>query len=68
MACGVGRPHARPRGVGSNVQPGDAILIVGQERLDDVGSERWDIRVATAVSLDASAQRTRVRWAHGLGS
>ena len=55
-------------GVGNNVQPGDAILIVGQERLDDLGSERWDIRVVTAVSLDASAQRTRVRWAHGLGS
>ena len=33
-------------GVGSGLQPGDAILIVGQDRLDDTGSERWDIRLA----------------------
>jgi hypothetical protein len=55
-------------GVGNNVQPGDAILIVGQERLDDKGSERWDIRLVTHVITDTRAQRTRLRWANGLGS
>jgi hypothetical protein len=55
-------------GVGNNVQTGDAILIVGQDRIDFPGSERWDIRLVTDVELDVSAQRTRVRWATGLGS
>lgn len=55
-------------GVATQLQPGDAILIVGEERRGDPGSERWDIRVLTAVEPDTAAQRTRIRWAHGLGS
>ena len=55
-------------GVGHAVQPGDAILIVGQERLDTKGSERWDIRLVTAVDLDVPHQRTRLAWSQPLGS
>lgn len=55
-------------GVGNNVQAGDVLLIVGQERIDDPASRRWDIRLVTAVEIDVPAKRTRVRWATGLGS
>ena len=55
-------------GVATQLQPGDALLIVGEERRNEPGSERWDIRVVTSVEQDVAAQRTRVRWANGLGS
>jgi hypothetical protein len=55
-------------GVGLNVNEGDALLVVGQERIDDADSNRWDIRIVTRVESDAPAQRTRVHWANGLGS
>ncbi len=54
-------------GVGSGLQPGDAILVVGQERLDDKGSERWDIRLLSEVTEDRASQRTRLGWAGPLG-
>lgn len=54
-------------GVGTGIQAGDVILIVGQERLDDPGSERWDIRLLTEVSEDKARQRTGLSWKAGLG-
>lgn len=56
------------KGTATQLTPGDAILIVGKERLDDDTSERWDLRVLTQVEADAPADRTRVRFTHGLGS
>ncbi len=55
-------------GVGSGVQAGDVILVVGQERLADTGSERWDVRVLTAVEEDREKQRTQIAWDEPLGS
>lgn len=55
-------------GVGTQLQPGDALLIVGEARRDDPASARWDVRLVTAVEPDTAAQRTRVSWANGLGS
>jgi hypothetical protein len=56
-------------GIGLGVLAGDAILIVGSERgEDDEGSERWDIRVLSAVTEDKLRLRTRVEWIEGLGS
>ena len=55
-------------GVSTGVQAGDAILIVGQHRLDNPGSERWDIRLVTRVTEDKVRQRTRIEWGAGLGS
>ncbi len=55
-------------GVSTGVQAGDAILIVGQDRIDTPGSERWDIRLVTSVSEDKVRQRTRIEWGAGLGS
>nr|WP_218281457.1 putative baseplate assembly protein [Pseudomonas sp. RW407] len=55
-------------GLATGLQPGDALLIVGNERLADPGSERWDIRVLASVEPDTASQRTRVRWTTPLGS
>lgn len=55
-------------GVSTGIQPGDAILIVGQHRIDNPGSERWDIRLVTTVTEDKACQRTRIAWGAGLGS
>lgn len=55
-------------GISTGVQAGDAILIVGQERIDDPGSERWDIRLVTKVTEDKLRQCTRLEWGNGLGS
>ena len=43
------------------------ILIVGQERLDDLGSERWDVRLLTGVEEERTKQRTRLAWEEPLG-
>ena len=55
-------------GLATVLQPGDAILIVGSERMSDPGSERWDVRVLASVTPDNANARTRVRWDHPLGS
>ncbi|MCY1481501.1 putative baseplate assembly protein [compost metagenome] len=55
-------------GLATGLQPGDAILVVGNERLADPGSERWDVRVLAAVEPDNANNRTRVAWSHPLGS
>jgi hypothetical protein len=55
-------------GVSDSLQVGDAILIVGRERLVDPGSERWDVRLVTSVERDAQLNRTRIAWNEPLGS
>ena len=54
-------------GVSSNIEIGDAILIVGQHRIDNPGSERWDIRVVKQVEKDSVNLRTRLIWDVSLG-
>jgi predicted phage baseplate assembly protein len=36
-------------GTSSNLTPGDRILLVGDERRSEAGSERWDYRIVVAV-------------------
>lgn len=56
------------KGIATNLKPGDAILLVGKERENDAGSERWDFRRLTKVTTDAEANRTRIEWNEGLGT
>src|SRR6185436_19384489 len=56
------------KGIATNLKPGDAILLVGKERENDLGSERWDFRRLTKVTADTEANRTRIEWAEGLGT
>ncbi|MDP5220847.1 putative baseplate assembly protein [Ruegeria sp. 2205SS24-7] len=55
-------------GVATGLEPGDAILLVGDARRSEPGSERWDVRVLRSVEPDLDNGRTRVVWADGLGS
>jgi len=54
-------------GTSTSLNPGDAILIVGDERLNNNASSQWDIRIATSVTPDTINNRTLVQWKEGLG-
>ena len=53
-------------GVANQIQGGDVLLIIGAEHVDP-GTERWAIRLLTAVEPDAANSRTRVVWSEPLG-
>jgi hypothetical protein len=57
-------------GVRTGLKPGDAVLLVDEDFIDNpaAGGDRWDFRVLSAVIPDLAADRTRVEWARGLGS
>ncbi len=55
------------QGIATQLQPGDLILIVGDERLQFVASSKWDVRVVTTVTPDAVNGRTYIAWSEGLG-
>jgi len=55
-------------GTATQLQLGDAILIVGDERLNEGSSNnRWDLRIVTAVQTDTTTKVTYVKWGGGLG-
>ncbi len=56
------------KGSSSNLKPGDMLLFVGEERLADRASDRWDVRRVFSVEIQGPADRTKVRLEHALGS
>jgi len=63
-----GQTDAYLTGVDTNLRPGDAIVIVGDERVGSAGSERWDLRFLDGVEADHERGVTRVTWEAGLGT
>lgn len=55
-------------GVANDLEPGDALLLVGEEREGDPTSDRWDFRVLDQVVVDRDRGLTWVRFEYGLGS
>ncbi|MGH7938365.1 MAG: hypothetical protein ACRD5Z_05925, partial [Bryobacteraceae bacterium] len=59
------------QGTATNLQSGDAILIVGDERKEHPTTypdkERWDFRLLLKVTPDAKNNRTHITWEKGLG-
>ncbi len=55
------------KGVATNLKAGDFLLIVGDERLNNVASEQWDVRRIESVRLDAEKQVTMVTFSEALG-
>ncbi len=55
-------------GTSTNLKPGDAVLLVGDERLNHGDDSLWDIRRVQAVDEDHAADRTRVDWEPGVGT
>lgn len=64
----LGQTEAYVAGVATNLEPGDAILVVGDERARSQGSERWDFRFVQSVEPDREREVTRITWQPGLGS
>lgn len=56
------------QGITSRIQPGDYLLLVGDERKAWFGSEQWDVRQVKTVEPDAEKDRTRLTWEPGLGT
>jgi hypothetical protein len=54
-------------GTSTSLNPGDAILVVGDERLNNSASQNWDIRIVTTVTPDTVNGRTLIQWKEGLG-
>ncbi|MCX6317010.1 MAG: putative baseplate assembly protein [Bacteroidetes bacterium] len=54
-------------GIIANVQPGDGLLFVSKDRLNDVGSEKWRFRKVMTVEADTVNNRTRLTWQDALG-
>lgn len=65
---GFGATHTWLAGLDTQLKVGDALLFVGAEFQADTGSERWDLRLLSAVQPDADGNRTRVAWQEPLGS
>jgi hypothetical protein len=54
-------------GTSTQLNPGDAFLIVGDERLNDPTSQQWDVRIVSTVTPDTANQRTLITWLEPLG-
>jgi uncharacterized phage protein gp47/JayE len=55
------------QGTATQLQPGDLILIVGNERSGHPANNNWDVRMVTTVTPDGANNRTYVEWIEGLG-
>ncbi|HEX8237099.1 MAG TPA: putative baseplate assembly protein [Abditibacteriaceae bacterium] len=54
------------QGVNTQLQIGDAIVVLGNERETTPSSGSWDFRFLKSVEADAKNDRTRVTWDKGL--
>jgi Baseplate J-like protein len=55
-------------GTATQLQPGDAFLVVGNERVGHPANTHWDLRLVSSVSIDAVNVRTLVTWVEPLGA
>jgi predicted phage baseplate assembly protein len=68
LAPFFGQTEAYLDGVTTNLEPGDAFVIVGDERVASTSSERWDFRIVEDVELDHDRGVTKATWAVKLGT
>jgi uncharacterized phage protein gp47/JayE len=55
------------QGISTGLQPGDGILMIGDERLADKGSEHWDFRKIKTIKTNTDLGYTKITWGKGLG-
>jgi len=55
------------KGTDTQLQPGDAILIVADARVQSTSNEQWDFRILQTVTTDDKNNRTLVTWEGDLG-
>jgi len=54
-------------GISTGLQVGDAILMIGDERLDDKKNENWDFRKVKTIETNTGDNYTKITWQRGLG-
>ncbi len=54
-------------GISTGLQPGDGILMIGDERLADKKNENWDFRRVKTIETDTDNNYTKITWQKGLG-
>jgi hypothetical protein len=54
-------------GTETGLEVGDYVLLVDEDREDDPGSERWEVRRLNEVEPDPRRNTTRIGWVKGLG-
>jgi predicted phage baseplate assembly protein len=65
---GIGQMDLWLDGTVTDLKAGDRLLLVGREREDDIGGERWDLRHVRSVAADFETKRTHVVMGPPLGS
>lgn len=55
-------------GVANQIQVGDVLLLLGEDRKERSDSDQWAIRLLTSVDLDRENNRTRLGWGAELGN
>jgi hypothetical protein len=63
----VGNTFVYLSGASTQLQTGDAILVVGDQRAGPGKSPNWDVRILSTVAADPQNNRTYVAWTEGLG-
>jgi hypothetical protein len=53
-------------GTATQINPGDVLLLVGDERPGSPGDPHWKARAVATVTADTKNQRTLVTWSEGL--
>lgn len=64
---GAGDTFVYLDGIATQLNPGDAILVVGADRAANPDSALWDVVTLLAVEVDTTRGWTRISWAEGLG-
>jgi uncharacterized phage protein gp47/JayE len=64
---GKGKTGLYLKSTATQLQPGDAILVVGDQRERWAGSERWDFRILQTVTTNDDEDYTYVTWEEALG-
>lgn len=65
---GFGERTLYLEGTTTNLRPGDALVLIGEERANDPGNENWDFRRVKTLKEDREAGLTLVELDRGLGS
>lgn len=63
-----GDTSAIVKGIDNDLKAGDHILLVGEERQKDAGSERWEVRRLTKVTINSEKKTTIIKWDNPLGN
>jgi hypothetical protein len=58
----AGDKHMYLAGVATQLNPGDTILVVGQDRIGNATDTNWDLLTVQKVTIDPANNRTRITW------